>query len=162
MSLDGLHFGQVGHADLLKLQRLFVQSIWGSCRGEYEPEQLRVWASGVTNTERWHKAIAEQYFLMAVWEGSPAGFGSITDRGYIDFFYLHPVFQGRGIARRLYLQLEAYGLKNGCNQITSDVSHTARPFFQKMGLKVVQVQQLEKEGILLSNNHMVKSLVPER
>lgn len=45
--------------------------------------------------------------------------------------FVHKDFQGEGIATMLLNEIEQYAITNGIIRITSEVSLTARPFFEK-------------------------------
>ncbi|MEZ4685698.1 MAG: GNAT family N-acetyltransferase [Bacteroidia bacterium] len=71
---------------------------------------------------------------------------------YVDFMYLHPDFQGKGIAgAMLNYTLEARAILAGCKTLLSDVSYTARPFFEKHGFRVVKKNLNERKGEVLVN-----------
>ena len=70
--------------------------------------------------------------------------------------FVHKDFQGEGIATMLLEEIERYAITAGITRITSEVSLTARPFFEKRGYKLVKEQQIERQGILLTNYVMIK------
>jgi putative acetyltransferase len=83
-----------------------------------------------------------------------AGFGSISKVGYLDFMYVSKDHQGMGIGTKLYKVLEQFARSNGFSKITSDVSITAKPFFEKQGFNILQQQQVLIDGIELINYKM--------
>ena len=48
--------------------------------------------------------------------------------------FVHKDFQGKGIATMLLEEIERYAITAGIMRITSEVSLTARPFFEKKRL----------------------------
>ena len=60
--------------------------------------------------------------------------------------------QGQGIARALCDRLE--GVVSG--PVTTHASITARPFFEARGYRVVRQQQVERQGVALTNFVMEK------
>ena len=142
--------------DLLSIQELYQESIMTSCRADYNEQQLHAWAAGAGNQDRWHRAIRDQYFRLAHIDGQLAGFGSL-DGSYLDFMFVKPRFQGKGVAHQIYEQLEGKALGEGMGEITADVSKTARSFFEKQGFTVVQTNQNLIRGVEIVNYHMVKS-----
>lgn len=76
--------------------------------------------------------IKTHYFIVAVNQQSQiVGFSSITSQGYLHSMFVHKDFQGKGIATMLLEEIERYAITAGIMRITSEVSLTARPFFEK-------------------------------
>ena len=81
------------------------------------------------------------------------GFGDIdSNTGYLDRLYVHKDHQGMGIATALCDRLEA----SAAGLLVTHASITARPFFEKRGYKLVKEQQIERQGIFLTNYVMIK------
>ncbi len=144
--------------DLDSILLLFKETIENVNAKDYSYEQIRAWSDGAYKKESWKVKLAEQYFLIAVLENRIVGFGSITNNGYLDFLYVSKDYQKMGIAKMIYDQLHEFAIPKGLDKIVSDVSITAKPFFEKQGFETVQEQQVFIDGILLKNFNMVKSL----
>ncbi len=67
--------------------------------------------------------------------------------------YVHKDFQGKGIASVL---LDHLITRAGNTEVSSDVSKTARPFFERKGFEVVKENHLEIDGVPISNFKMRK------
>ena len=89
------------------------------------------------------------------------GFARIDDTGYLDLLFVHPDAQGQGVARRLLDRVVSWGLGKGIRRLRSDVSLTARPFFEHAGFFVVRKQRVERRGVLFDNMAMEKGLGAE-
>ena len=89
--------------------------------------------------------------LVAIENSIIVGFGDIDSTGYLDRLYVHKDYQKQGIASALCDKLE-----NGFTKITTHASITAKPFFLHRGYKVVKEQQVERNGIFLTNYVMEK------
>ena len=72
--------------------------------------------------------------------------------------FVHAEYQSRGIGSGLLEQAEAYAHMQGAVRITSEVSLTARPFFERKGYRVDREQQIDRGGVLLTNFLMYKTL----
>lgn len=145
-------------SDLKEMQQLYVETIQSVCTNDYNEEQLKVWSSGIDNTERWIEVIHTQFVLLAIIENKITGFGTLKDGNYIDFFYIHKDFQRQGIADRLLTELEPEAQKQHSEIITSDISITAKPFFEKKGYIVITEQKNIRQNIELINYKMEKKL----
>jgi putative acetyltransferase len=149
---------QAAPNDVEHLAQLFKETIENINAKDYSPEQISVWSKGSTKKERLLKKIEKQYFLVAEKSSTIVGFGSITQNGYLDFMYVSKDHQRKGVAQKIYDALEIFARTNCFDQIVSDVSITARPFFRRQGFEVVKEQQVDIEGIKLTNYKMQKHL----
>jgi len=143
-------------SDLEEMQKLFVETIQSVCKNDYNPEQIKAWVSGVKNKERWIEVIDKQFVLLAIIENQIAGFGTLKDKNYVDFFYIHKDFQRQGIADKILAHLEFEAENNNSKFITSDVSITAKPFFEKKGYRVIAEQKNIVKGVEIINYKMEK------
>lgn len=144
--------------DLAELQQLFVDTVTTVCKTDYNDQQIKVWTSSIENKERWLDILTKQFLLVAQDPEKIIGFCSLDKDNYIDLLYVHKDNQGQGIARKLYSDIEKEAIKKGQTQLTSNVSITARPFFEKVGFKVIAKQTVIRQGIELTNFKMTKKL----
>jgi putative acetyltransferase len=110
---------------------------------DYLPQQVKVWASGANDQQRWLQMIEQQFFYVAELYNQITGFASITHDGHIDLMYVHKDFQGKGIASQLLTTLEQKAFELKLPTIYTDSSITAKPFFLSKGFAI------EKEYIKL-------------
>ena len=68
---------------------------------------------------------------MAIFGSSLAGGIEIRDDGYIDCLYVHPNFQKRGIARKLYDHVLDLAHQKKLSQLSINASKVAIPIFKK-------------------------------
>lgn len=142
-------------SDCKQLSELFFQTVHKINKKDYSNEQLNVWATGKVDIEEWNKSFLEHYTIVAVENNEIIGFGDIDYSGYLDRLYVHCNYQMRGIATAICNQLEK---SIDTNVITTQASITAKPFFEKRGYRVIKEQQVERNGILLTNYIMEKKL----
>lgn len=135
--------------------RIVFQTVHKINKKDYSKEQLNVWATGKVDIEEWNKSFLEHYTIVAVENNEIIGFGDIDYSGYLDRLYVHYNYQRRGIATAICNQLEK---SIDTNVITTQASITAKPFFEKRGYRVIKEQQVERNGILLTNYIMEKKL----
>ena len=153
-----LSFRQAHSSDLPEMQQLFVDTVTNVCKKDYNEKQIRAWTSGVKDTQRWLKRLDEQHVLLAIKDDQITGFGTIKDGSYIDMLFVHKDFQGQGIARKLYAQLEQKAAELNSDHIDSNVSITAKPFFERMGFIILAEQKVIRNAIELVNYRMRKEL----
>lgn len=139
-------------ADCPAMAALFYDTVHRvNCR-DYTPEQLDVWAAGQVDLDKWNRSFLAHHTLVAMKDGVLVGFGDMDSTGYLDRLYVHADYQGQGIATALCDALE----KAVPGPITTHASITAKPFFQGRGYRVVKAQQVQRQGILLTNYVMEK------
>ena len=114
---------------------------------------MDVWATGSIDLAAWNKSFLAHTSFVAVDGETIAGFGDIDSSGYLDRLYVHKDHQGIGIATALCEKLEA-SVESAT--VTTHASITARPFFEHRGYVVKKEQQVERQGILLTNYVMEK------
>lgn len=139
-------------SDCKELTELFYHTVHTVNAKDYPKEQLDVWATGQVDLEKWNRSLQEHYSLVAVEGRVVVGFGDIDKTGYLDRLYVHADYQGKGIATAICDRLESFVEK----EVTTHASITARPFFEQRGYRVVKEQQVERQGIFLTNYVMKK------
>ena len=142
-------------ADCEHLAKLFYETVHTINAKDYSQEQLNVWATGNIDLEVWNKSLSEHYSVVGVENNIIVGFGDIDKSGYLDRLYVHKGYQRQGIATAICNKLEQ-AVK--VNKIITHASITAKPFFEQRGFKVVKEQQVERNGIALTNYVMEKQV----
>lgn len=140
------------------LGQLFYDTVHTVNAVDYTPEQLAAWAPELPDMEQWNRSFLEHTTFVAEAEGVIAGFGDIDGTGYLDRLYVHRDYQKKGIGRALCDALERSA--GEAERIVTHASLTAKPFFLRRGYLVKKEQQVEKNGILLTN--FVMELPKER
>lgn len=144
-------------ADCKELTGLFYHTVHTINARDYTKEQLDVWATGQVDLERWDQSLRAHFSLVAVEGETIVGFGDLdAAEGYLDRLFVHADYQGKGIAAALCSQLES--ASHGT--IRTHASITAKPFFEKRGYRVVRKQQVERQGVFLTNYVMEKAALP--
>lgn len=131
---------------------LFRDTIEEVCAGDYTSGQLRAWQSGCSDLGAWNASLLASNAFVAVYDGAIAGFGDITDEGYLDRLFVHKGYQRVGVGTALCDALEA--LAPG--DVTTHASITALPFFEARGYERLDANVVERGGERLTNYAMVK------
>lgn len=147
--------------DLPAIHQLFAGTIETICRFDYSASQIAVWTSSIENTQRWTDRLMKQYFIIAEINDEIVGFASLENHARIDLLFVHKDHQRQGIANTLYAALESKAMQHGTTLLTSDVSITALPFFERKGFEVIAEQKNDLKGIELINFKMSKVLRTE-
>lgn len=139
-------------SDCKELADLFYNTVHIVNAKDYTKEQLNVRATKQVDLEKWNKSLQEHFSVVALDNETIIGFGDIDKTGYLDRLFVHANYQKKGIATALCNQLE----QAVQGDITTHASITAKPFFEKRGYKLVKEQQVERQGIFLTNYVMIK------
>ena len=139
-------------SDCKELADLFYNTVHIVNAKDYTKEQLNVRATKQVDLEKWNKSLQEHFSVVALDNETIIGFGDIDKTGYLDRLFVHANYQKKGIATGLCNQLE----QAVQGDITTHASITAKPFFEKRGYKLVKEQQIERQGIFLTNYVMIK------
>lgn len=140
-------------SDCKEIIELFYNTVHIVNAKDYTKEQLDVWATGKVEVEKWDKSFQEHFTVVVVDNETIIGFGDIDKTGYLDRLYVHHNYQKKGVATAICNELEKAVQSN----ITTYASITAKPFFEKRGYKVIKEQQIERQGVFLTNFCMEKN-----
>lgn len=145
-------------SDAKALAEIYYFTIHNINIRDYSEEQVNAWApcSSVENLEGWQKKWLNLPPIVAVSGNTIVGFAEFEPNGHIDCFYVHHEFQGKGVGSALMTKIEAAAITNKVHRIYSEVSITAKPFFERKGFQVVKQQKVNIRGCELTNFIMEK------
>lgn len=157
---SAITFRSVTTADIPELKELFRNTVLTVNARDYTAEEVADWASCGNRPGRWEELLATLYFIAACdAEGRIVGFTSIRNDGYLHSMFVHKEHQGEGIATALLQQIEAYATEQGIHNITSEVSITARPFFERRGYIVEREQKPLCNRLYITNYQIKKTIL---
>lgn len=139
-------------ADGPAMAALFYDTVHTVASRDYTPQQLNACATGQVDLDAWNQSFLAHRTVIAEEGGILVGFGDMDKTGYLDRLYVHRDYQGRGVATAICDALES----PISGPITTHASITARPFFESRGYRVIRPQQVERQGVSLTNYVMVK------
>lgn len=150
--MQDIIFRSVTTADIPELKELFCNTVLTVNARDYTTEEVADWASCGNRLGHWEKLFATLHFIAACnGQGRIIGFTSIRNDGYLHSMFIHKDYQRQGIASALLHRIEAYAAEHGISEITSEVSITARPFFEKQGYIVELEQRAQANRLQLIN-----------
>lgn len=142
--------------DVYEMAELFYNTVHCINAADYTQQQIDAWADKNTDISKWHKIYSESYTIIAEEDNIITGFGNIYNNGYLDMLYVHKDHQGKKIASAICDKLEShYNVKN----ITVYSSLTAKTFFEKRGYIVYSNNTVKRNGIIIPNFIMKKTMV---
>ncbi|MBR9861334.1 GNAT family N-acetyltransferase [bacterium] len=140
--------------DLESILDVFNRSIKSTCKNDYNNAQIEAWCKSGDNKERWAQLIEIQYFIVSESKGIITGFASLDGIDYLDFMYVHPDYQRTGIAKSLFSNCKNEAQNRGAQRLISDVSITAKPFFESLGFQIIRSNRNLRFGETLINFRM--------
>ncbi len=147
-----------GEEDLLGA--VFFRSVHHGAARAYSEAQRDAWAPQAPSGAGWVARLAGQSVVVAECDGRVRGFMSVDlDMGHLDFAFVERDVQGQGVSDVLYAVIENRARASGLTRLTSDASLLARPFFERMGWRVLAAQSVERRGVTLQNWRMEKRLL---
>ncbi len=144
--------------DAPQIAQLFHTTVREINIRDYSRRQVEAWAPDNLEFRNWAERCAECFTYVADRDGTIAGFAELESNGHIDCFYCHKDYQRCGVGRQLYQAIESKASALNLRRLFVEASITAKPFFQKMGFEVVQMQQIDCRGETFVNYAMEKHL----
>ena len=145
--------------DIHDMQNLFHTTVLNINIKDYTKEEVEDWASCGDDMEHWKEILFNNQFIGAFNEqGCLIGYSSMNKNGYLHSMFVHKHWQGKGIATLLLSEVEKIARQYKVKEITSEVSKTARPFFEHKGY-VVECEQKQQANRLKLTNYKMKKVL---
>ena len=138
------------------LWTVFFSAIHETASRDYSQVQLDAWAPSTINMDAWIKRIRAINPFVAELDGEIAGYADLQPNGYIDHFFVAGRFARRGVGSLLMNRIHEAAKQMNIPILTSEVSLTARGFFERWGFTVEQPQIVQINGVELKNFRMRK------
>ncbi|WP_394145628.1 GNAT family N-acetyltransferase [Vibrio atypicus] len=144
-------------SDAPKLWTIFFDTIRNVNTQDYTQTQVEAWAPDNFDPAVWQKKMNAISPFVAEKRGEIVAYSDLQSDGLIDHFFCHHRYQGQGIGRSLMSHIFRVAHERNITRLYSNVSITARPFYEKMGFEMIKEQEIEVRGAVLRNYVMVKS-----
>ena len=135
---------------------LFFNTIRNINKQDYNEAQLKAWAPDAMDLFIWNKRMSDIEPFIAEIDGKIVGYADLQNDGLIDHFFCHHENQRQGIGTALMLHILHQGREKNIKCYFSQVSITAKPFFEHFGFKVVKEQLLDVGEQKLTSFYMQK------
>lgn len=147
-------------ADAQALAGIFYNTIHLINSQHYSKAQVDVWAprSSFENPEGWVKKFQRTEPWVALIGNEIVGFAEFEPDGHIDCFYCHHQWLGQGVGSALMQQIHLEAGQKKIARLFSEVSITAKPFFERHGFTTLCEQTILRNGVALNNFKMEKWL----
>jgi putative acetyltransferase len=154
--MNKMHIRKFRRGDEKELWNLFYNTIHNVNIRDYNKAQVAAWAPYDLDINYAIQKFRKIEPFVVIKDGKIIGYADIQSDGYIDHFYCHHEFQGQGVGSMLFAALEKEARENGILEMYSNVSITARPFFEAMGFSVEKEQLIQVGDQRLKNYRMVR------
>lgn len=144
--------------DIPYITTIFRDTITHVNSKDYSEKQIRVWASGALDVEKWEERIKNAYFIVAEYKDTIVGFAYLTKGNHFNGLFVHKDYLRRGIAAKLVRIIESRALSTGYEVIKSDISITALQFFEDQYYIVEKKQKKNYKGLAFENYIVYKEL----
>ena len=145
--------------DAPTIAELFSKTIREVNVQHYSQKQLDAWASPDKDATFFHGKLSQSRSFVAEDSGEILGFADlIPERRLLFFFYVHSGHQRKGVGKALLDEIEKTAREQGIEELYTEASITAKPFFEAMGFVPLEKQQVVQAGLQFVNYKMRKKL----
>lgn len=145
--------------DVQDLANIYFNTVHKVNIQHYTQEQVNIWAPPTSlETEEWARKFLRTKPIIAVVGDKVVGFAEFEPNGHIDCFYCHHEWIGKGVGSTLMNEILTRAKNYNIDRIFSEVSITARPFFEKQGFVTLSERKIVRKGIELTNYKMERKI----
>jgi putative acetyltransferase len=148
-------------ADAKRCAEIFRASIEELAAEDYDADQREAWASRADDEAAFAARLAGALTLLAVIDGSIAGFASLKGGEEIDMLFVDPECARQGVGRVLVDALTKLAQARGAKRLTTEASDAAKPLFDRLGFTAQKRNLVRKGDQWLANTTMTKTLGAE-
>lgn len=153
-----------------QLAQLFHQTVNGIACKYYSTAQIQAWSPRPRSAKYWHQRLSRsQTWVMLDHDLNRksdlkkcCGFINIEThfyhRGYIDCLYVHPNYQSKTLATKLYKVAESWAKEQQFPELSVDASYLSKALFIKQGFDIQFKTYQPKSGQMIPGFFMKKEL----
>jgi putative acetyltransferase len=142
----------------VEISELFTNTIHNICNKDYTKEQLNAWANPNPDYITWEKRLNKTQPYLAIIDDILVGFIEFYDE-YIDCFYVHHEYQGKGVGKALMSYILEVASKNDTKILKVDASITAKQFFESFGFVQTSRNEVKRDNQVLINYSLALKLL---
>jgi len=145
--------------DEAALYQVYFSAIHVIAAHDYTEEQIEAWAPADLNINLWASRIQKTRPFVAHIGEDIVGYADLQEDGYIDQFFVSGTYSRQGVGSLLMTRIHEEAMVLNLSELTSHVSKTAEPFFAHHGFHVVERRFPIRNGIMLENALMLKTVI---
>ncbi|HRQ05883.1 MAG TPA: acetyltransferase [Nitrosomonas halophila] len=131
-------------------------------RQGYTEEQTNAWAMYPEDPAAFRRMLAKGVTICAVIDSVPVAFGQLYPVDHIAYMYCHPDHARCGLGSAILSMLEAHAQSKGVTTLRVEASAVARPFFERFGFCVLEVERPVRHGVAFMRFKMEKELANQQ
>jgi putative acetyltransferase len=139
--------------DAETLWTIFYEAVRQTAAADYSPVQVAAWAPTEHDSVLWAERMTRRAPLVAWQNGRVVGYADVQADGHIDHFFVAPPAR-QGVGSALMRAILERAAERNIPELYSEVSITARPFFERFGFVVEAAQQVTVRGVVFDNFRM--------
>ncbi len=140
------------------LFEIYYSAIHLIAKNDYSEAQLNAWAPLDLDRTLWTHRINSINPFVAELDDKPVGYADVQPNGYIDHFFVSGHHPRQGIGKALMQAIHSEADRLSLTELTSNVSRTAQPFFERFGFMAIEQRIPVLRGIEIPNALMRKAL----
>ncbi|MFT6714244.1 MAG: RimJ/RimL family protein N-acetyltransferase/ribosomal protein S18 acetylase RimI-like enzyme [Planctomycetota bacterium] len=143
--------------DAPSIGRIYRDAVHQIAKEHYTQAQLKAWAPRQVDYPKWEARCEEKQPFLAMAGMEIAGFLELdleATEAHVDCAYVNPRFARMGAISILIEHALGICRSKGLTAVRVEASECARPLFEKYGFQVLELQQVEVRGEVLSNSRM--------
>lgn len=143
--------------DAPAIGHIYRDAVHGIAGEHYSPTQLKAWATPEVDYPMWEARCQTKQPMLAMSDEEIAGFLELDleeTEAHVDCAYVNPKFARQGAIAMLIEHALGICRARGLTAVRVEASECARPLFAKYGFRVLELQQVEVRGVILSNSRM--------
>jgi len=145
-------------SDAEALARVYRDAVRTIAPQAYTAEQVSAWALFPDDLDDFRIRMGRGVTLVAEEASHVVAFGQLEPDDHLDFLYCCGDTSRKGIGSAIYRFLEAHALAKGVLEIHTEASRISRPFFEKHGYLVAEVEHVIRFGVEFERFRMTKKI----
>ncbi|HYD85811.1 MAG TPA: GNAT family N-acetyltransferase [Opitutus sp.] len=143
-------------SDAEALAVVYRDAVRGIGPQAYTLQQVAAWASYPSDLEEFRRLMMLGLTLIAEEEGRPIAFGQLEPSDHLAFLYCTTIRSRCGVGSAIYSALESHAFENGVSEIHTEASRISRPFFEKHGYVLLEIEHVVRFGAEFERFRMFK------
>ncbi|MHA7058560.1 GNAT family N-acetyltransferase [Aquimarina sp. M1] len=125
-------------SDLPLMQRLFYQTVTIYGSKIFTKDEVKIFSRLALDKNHWKQKFIEDFIYNVKLNGEVIGSFAMSKDGLIEYIFVHQNYQGRGIAKKLYVTLEKVAREAGISSLTTRVNSNTKDFFENNGFQIIK------------------------
>jgi len=145
-------------SDVEALARVYRNAVRTIAPQAYTAEQVSAWALFPDDLEEFRIRMGRGVTLVAEEAGHIVAFGQLEPDDHLDFLYCCGDASRKGVGSAIYRALETHAMAKGVKEIHTDASRISRPFFEKHGYFLVEIEHVIRFDVEFERFRMTKKI----